>query len=83
VFFVDLAEPWDVVRFMITSVNRNVTVSFKDSNLTVISGVITVPGGDVTRQHEVRYDDKGRRRIRHMEIRANDVVRFDTFKFRR
>ena len=82
-FFVDLAEPWDVVRFMITSVNRDVTVSFKDRNLTIISGVITVPGGDVTRQHEVRYDDNGRRRIRHMEIRANDVVRFDTFKFRR
>jgi hypothetical protein len=83
VFFVDFAENWDVVRLMITSVDRDVTVSFKDEDFGMISGVITVPGGDVTKQHEVLYDDRTNRRIRHMEIRAKDVVRFDSFKFRR
>lgn len=83
VFFVNFAENWDVVRFAMTSVDRDVTVSFKDDRLNMISGVITVPGGDPQRQHEVRFDDNGRRRIRHMEIRCKDVIRMDTFKFKR
>ncbi|HEY4293688.1 hypothetical protein [Luteibacter sp.] len=83
VFFVNFTEDWNVVRFAITSVDREVTVTFKDARLNIISGVITVPGGNNERQLEVRYNDNGRRRIRHLEIRCKDVIRIDSFKFRR
>jgi hypothetical protein len=82
VFFVNLGQSWDVVRFAVTSVHREVTVSFKDASLNVISGIITIPDGDPGREVEVIYDDKRRGRIRHMEIRAKDVIRIDSFKFR-
>lgn len=81
--FINFHENWDVVRFSMTSLDRPVSVSFKDSNLNVIGGVFNFPGGDPARQHRVQYDDAGRGRIRHVELRANDVIRLDSFKFRR
>jgi hypothetical protein len=83
IVFINFHQNWDVARFAMTSVNRAVTVSFKDSRMNVISGIITVPGGNVEAQHEVKYDDQGRGRIRHVEIRSKDVIRLDSFKFRR
>ncbi|NID14534.1 hypothetical protein [Luteibacter yeojuensis] len=81
-FFVNFAQSWDVVRFAVTSVHRTVTVSFKDANLNVISPIFSI-GGPAEKQSEVIFNDQGRRRIRHLEIRTVDVVRFDSFKFKR
>src|ERR1700754_4940135 len=83
VIFFNFDETWDVVRFALTSADREVTVTFKDSNLNVISGLITIPEGSVERQIEVAYDDGGRGRIRHVELLASDVIRLDSFKFRK
>ncbi len=82
-FFVNFAENWNVVRFAVTSVHRQITISFKDAALNIISPIFSIPDGDPTRQTEIRFDDGGRRRIRHVEIRTYDVVRFDSFKFKR
>lgn len=83
VTFINFHENWDVVRFSMTSLDGPVSVSFKDANLNIIGGILNFPGGDPTRQHRVQYDDTGRGRIRHVELRANDVIRLDSFKFRR
>ncbi|WP_448097380.1 hypothetical protein [Luteibacter yeojuensis] len=65
-----------------TSADRKVTVSFKDAGLNVIGSIITIPPGSEERQTEVRYNDQGRGRIRHVEIRSLEVIRLDSFKFR-
>ncbi|MGE7136594.1 hypothetical protein ACQKIE_03095 [Luteibacter sp. NPDC031894] len=79
----DFTNAWDVVRFAVTSMSQEVTITFKDAAMNILSGVITIPAGPETRQIEVRYNDRGRRRISHVELRAKDIIRLDSFKFRR
>jgi hypothetical protein len=82
VVFINFDQSWDVARFAVTSANREVTVSFKDAGLNVIGNIVTIPPGAEERQTEVKYDDQGRGRIRHVEIRSLEVIRLDSFKFR-
>ncbi|WP_426284776.1 hypothetical protein [Luteibacter sp. E-22] len=82
IVFINFNDSWDVVRFAVTSADREVTVSFKDAGFSVIGSIVTIPPGSEERQTEVRCDDQGRGRIKHVEIRSLEVIRLDSFKFR-
>src|SRR6187402_1816788 len=81
--FINFDESWNVVRFAVTSADREVTVSFKDANLKILGEIQRIPVGDAKRETVITYDDGGQSRIRHVEIRSLEVIRLDSFKFRK
>jgi hypothetical protein len=81
--FVDFDQTWDVVRFAVTSASREVSISFKDAGLNVIGEIHFIGVGAAERQTLIVHDDQGGGRIRHAEIRSLEIIRLDSFKFRK
>jgi hypothetical protein len=81
--FLDFDQPWDVVRFAVTSASREVTISFKDASLNLIGEIHYIGTGGEERQTLIVHDDNGLGRIRHAEIRSLEIIRLDAFKFRK
>jgi hypothetical protein len=66
----------------VTSVDRDATFGFEDTDEEVFD-MITVPGGDTSKGYDVRCTAPAGKRIKYVQVRSNDVIRLDFFKFKR
>jgi len=81
--FINFDNSWDVVSFWVTSASRKVTISFKDDALNILGAIHTISEGKPERETPIVHDDNGNGRIRHAEIRSLEVIRLDSFKFKK
>jgi hypothetical protein len=79
---IEFYETWETVRFGVTSVDRDATFGFEDTDEEVFD-MITVPGGDTSKGYDVRCTAPAGKRIKYVQVRSNDVIRLDFFKFKR